>query len=33
MEGDALETLPAVTGGFDLAFVDATKQEYADYLG
>ena len=33
MEGDALETLPAVTGSFDMAFVDATKQEYADYLG
>ena len=33
VEGDALETLPAVTGSFDMAFVDATKQEYADYLG
>jgi predicted O-methyltransferase YrrM len=33
VEGDALETLPALEGTFDMAFVDATKQEYGDYLG
>jgi predicted O-methyltransferase YrrM len=33
VEGDALETLPALPGTFDMAFVDATKQEYGDYLG
>jgi predicted O-methyltransferase YrrM len=33
VEGDALQTLPALEGTFDLAFVDATKQEYGDYLG
>jgi predicted O-methyltransferase YrrM len=33
VEGDALQTLPALEGQFDLAFVDATKQEYGDYLG
>src|SRR3954449_4668387 len=33
VEGDALQTLPALDDGFDLAFVDATKQEYGDYLG
>lgn len=33
VEGDALENLPALPGDFDLAFVDATKQEYGDYLG
>ena len=31
--GDAMETLPALTGSFDMAFVDATKQEYGDYVG
>jgi predicted O-methyltransferase YrrM len=33
VEGDALQTLPKLEGSFDLAFVDATKQEYGDYLG
>jgi predicted O-methyltransferase YrrM len=33
IEGDALQTLPALEGTFDMAFVDATKQEYGDYLG
>jgi predicted O-methyltransferase YrrM len=33
VEGDALKTLPALEGTFDMAFVDATKQEYGDYLG
>ena len=33
VEGDALKTLPALEGSYDLAFVDATKQEYGDYLG
>jgi predicted O-methyltransferase YrrM len=33
IEGDALQTLPALEGSYDLAFVDATKQEYGDYLG
>jgi len=33
VEGDALQTLPNLEGSFDLAFVDATKQEYGDYLG
>jgi predicted O-methyltransferase YrrM len=33
VEGDALETLPALPGTFDMAFVDASKQEYGDYLG
>jgi predicted O-methyltransferase YrrM len=33
VEGDALQTLPALEGSYDLAFVDATKQEYGDYLG
>ena len=33
VEGDALQTLPNLEGSFDMAFVDATKQEYGDYLG
>jgi len=33
VEGDALQTLPKLEGSFDMAFVDATKQEYGDYLG
>ena len=33
VEGDALQTLPPLAGSFDMAFVDATKQEYGDYLG
>jgi predicted O-methyltransferase YrrM len=33
VEGDALQTLPKLEGRFDMAFVDATKQEYGDYLG
>ena len=32
IEGDATETLRTLEGPFDMAFVDATKQEYADYL-
>lgn len=32
IEGDATETLKALEGPFDMAFVDATKQEYGDYL-
>jgi caffeoyl-CoA O-methyltransferase len=32
IEGDATETLQTLEGPFDMAFVDATKQEYADYL-
>ena len=30
--GDALEILPRLKGKFDLVFIDATKQEYLDYL-
>jgi predicted O-methyltransferase YrrM len=33
VEGDALQTLPALDATYDMAFVDATKQEYGDYLG
>lgn len=33
IEGDALETLPALEDTYEMAFVDATKQEYGDYLG
>ena len=29
VEGDALETIPALEGSFDLLFVDAAKDEYA----
>ena len=32
VEGDALETLPAVDGPVDLLFVDASKGEYARYI-
>ena len=32
MEGDALETLPAAEGPFDLLFVDASKGEYERYI-
>jgi predicted O-methyltransferase YrrM len=32
VEGDALETIPAVEGPFDLLFVDAAKGEYARYI-
>jgi predicted O-methyltransferase YrrM len=32
VEGPALETLPDLAGPFDLAFLDAVKTEYADYL-
>jgi predicted O-methyltransferase YrrM len=32
VEGDALETLPALEGPFDLLFVDASKGEYARYI-
>jgi predicted O-methyltransferase YrrM len=30
--GDALEILPKLTGKFDLVFIDATKEEYLEYL-
>jgi len=32
VEGDALETLAALDGPFDLLFVDASKGEYARYI-
>jgi predicted O-methyltransferase YrrM len=32
VEGDALESLPALDGPFDLLFVDASKGEYARYI-
>jgi predicted O-methyltransferase YrrM len=32
VEGDALDTLPALDGPFDLLFVDASKGEYARYI-
>jgi predicted O-methyltransferase YrrM len=32
VEGNALETIPAVDGPFDLLFVDAAKGEYARYI-
>jgi predicted O-methyltransferase YrrM len=32
VEGDALETLPAAEGPFDLLFVDASKGEYERYI-
>jgi predicted O-methyltransferase YrrM len=32
VEGDALETIPALEGPFDLLFVDAAKDEYPRYL-
>ncbi|MFB6129466.1 MAG: O-methyltransferase [Salinigranum sp.] len=32
VEGPALETLPELDGPFDLAFLDAVKEEYEDYL-
>ena len=30
--GDALEFLPKLTGKFDFVFIDATKEEYLEYL-
>ena len=30
--GNALEVIPGLTGRFDLVFLDATKNEYLDYL-
>ncbi|MBI2866198.1 MAG: O-methyltransferase, partial [Chloroflexi bacterium] len=30
--GDALETLPSLSGPFDLVFLDGTKEQYLDYL-
>jgi predicted O-methyltransferase YrrM len=30
--GDALEVIPKLDGRFDLMFIDATKEEYLDYL-
>lgn len=30
--GEALEVLPGLSGEFDLVFLDALKEEYADYL-
>ncbi len=32
VEGDARATIPALEGPFDLLFLDATKDEYRDYL-
>lgn len=32
VEGPALETLPDLDGPFDLAFIDAVKTEYREYL-
>jgi predicted O-methyltransferase YrrM len=32
VEGDARETLPRLSGPFDLLFVDAAKDQYADYI-
>jgi predicted O-methyltransferase YrrM len=32
IEGDARETLPRLTGPFDLLFVDAAKDQYAAYI-
>ena len=32
VEGDALETIPALEGPFDLLFVDASKGQYARYI-
>jgi predicted O-methyltransferase YrrM len=33
IEGPALETLPRLTGPFDLVFIDADKRSNAEYLG
>jgi caffeoyl-CoA O-methyltransferase len=33
VEGDALETLPAIDDVFDVVFIDARKSEYEDYFG
>lgn len=32
IEGDALETLPALEGEFDFVFIDAVKQDYFKYF-
>jgi caffeoyl-CoA O-methyltransferase len=32
VEGDALKTLPTLTGEFDFVFLDALKQDYMKYL-
>jgi caffeoyl-CoA O-methyltransferase len=32
VEGDALETLPAIDDVFDVVFIDAQKSEYEDYF-
>jgi len=32
VEGDALETLPALEGTFDFVFIDAVKRDYFKYL-
>jgi predicted O-methyltransferase YrrM len=32
VEGDALETLPAIDDVFDVVFIDAKKSEYEDYF-
>jgi predicted O-methyltransferase YrrM len=32
IEGDAVETIPSLSGPFDLLFVDASKGEYPRYI-
>jgi predicted O-methyltransferase YrrM len=32
LEGDALEVIPTLEGGFDFVFIDAGKQDYLRYL-
>jgi len=32
LPGKALDVLPELTGSFDLAYIDAVKEEYPDYL-
>lgn len=32
VEGDARDTIPGLSGPFDLLFVDAAKGQYRDYI-
>jgi len=32
IEGDALQTLPTLTGSYDMVFIDAAKEQYKQYL-